>query len=137
MFNFAQLSQLMEKKIDANKEQIERFLKEFQERMKWSCPPIIYIDRYKNNLQELATIDITGNQRDEIIRGLTYIDYMEGPYENKTKGQGDVWVFGKAVKGTDLYIKIYINTILGKSNICISFHISEESNTYPLKPSKL
>jgi len=49
------------------------------------------------------------------------------------KGQGDVWVFGKEIKGTDVYIKIFINSILDKSNICISFHISEYPNLNPLK----
>ena len=123
----------MGKNTGANKEQVERFLKSFQERMRFTVPPIIYTDRDKNNLQQLATIDITGKQRDEIIQGLIYTDYMEGPYKNNKEGQGDVWVFGKTVNGTELYIKIFINMILGRPNICISFHISSAPNTYPLK----
>lgn len=124
----------MEKRTEATEEQIDKFLNDFRERMRWVNPPIIYMDnRDKNNIQQLASLDLTGNQRDDIIKGLTAIDYMEGPYENNWPGQGDVWVFGKEIKGKEVYIKIYINTVLNKPNICISFHISESRNQYPLK----
>lgn len=124
----------MSKKTDADKENIIKFLSDFRERMRWINPPIIYLDqRDKNNVQLLASLDITGNKRDGIIKELTFLDYMEGPYENNFKGQGDVWVFGKEIKGTDVYIKIYINTVLNRPNICISFHISEYPNLYPQK----
>jgi hypothetical protein len=42
------------------------------------------------------------------------------------------WVFGKDVKGREIYIKI----MLGAKNsqtICISFHIAEHPLKYPLK----
>jgi len=45
---------------------------------------------------------------------------------------GDMWVFGKDVKGQEVYIKIS----LGQKNsqtICISFHISEYKMKYPFK----
>jgi len=68
----------MSKKTDADKDQIEKFLSDFRERMRWIYPPIIYLDqRDKNNVQQLSALDITGNKRDEIIKGLTYLDYME------------------------------------------------------------
>ncbi len=43
-----------------------------------------------------------------------------------------MWVFGKDVKGKEVYIKI----TLGKPNshtICISFHKAEFPMSYPLK----
>ena len=49
---------------------------------------------------------------------------------------GDMWVFGKDVKGQEVYIKIS----LGQENrqtICISFHISEYKMKYPFKGEKL
>lgn len=127
----------MEKKTDASKEQIEKFLKDFKDRMRWINPPIIYVDMGNNNLQSLATLDITGDKLNDIIKALVPEDYMGGPYENNFKGQGDVWVFGKEIKGTDIYIKIYINTTLNQPNICISFHISTSTNLYPLKTQTL
>ena len=43
-----------------------------------------------------------------------------------------MWVFGKSVKNTEVYIKIS----LGRTDhpvICISFHPAEHNLTYPFK----
>ena len=45
-----------------------------------------------------------------------------------------MWVFGKDVKGSEVYIKI----TLGPPNyraVCISFHVAEHPMKYPLKDS--
>ena len=45
---------------------------------------------------------------------------------------GEMWVFGKDVKGQEVYIKITLG-LPNSSTICISFHIAEHPMTYPLK----
>jgi len=43
-----------------------------------------------------------------------------------------MWVFGKMVRGTEVYIKITMGTF-NNSVICISFHLAEHPLKYPLK----
>ena len=43
-----------------------------------------------------------------------------------------MWIFGKDVKGKEIYIKITMGSF-GNSVICISFHIAEYEMQYPLK----
>ena len=45
---------------------------------------------------------------------------------------GEMWVFGKDIKGRELYIKIMISNVCGQT-ICISFHLAEKKLTYPFK----
>jgi hypothetical protein len=45
---------------------------------------------------------------------------------------GEMWVFGKNVKGQEVYIKIMLGQP-GRSTICISFHIAEHPLNYPFK----
>jgi hypothetical protein len=42
-----------------------------------------------------------------------------------------MWVFGKDVKGQEVYIKITLGK--GSSALCISFHIAEHPMNYPFK----
>ena len=44
---------------------------------------------------------------------------------------GEMWVFGKDVKGQEVYIKITLGK--GASALCISFHIAEHPMNYPFK----
>ena len=45
---------------------------------------------------------------------------------------GPMWVFGKDVKGREIYIKIALGR-KNSSTVCISFHIAEHPMIYPLK----
>lgn len=45
---------------------------------------------------------------------------------------GEMWVFGKDVKGREVYIKIMISDHCGQT-ICISFHLAESPMKYPFK----
>lgn len=88
-------------------------------------------DRQKNQ-NSLVELGITPNQRMEVIMNLSCYDYSEGPIVDALNNQGEMWVFGKDVRGNEIYIKI----TLGKPNthtICISFHKAEHPMSYPLK----
>lgn len=59
-------------------------------------------------------------------------DYIDGPIEDTLHKKGEMWVFGKDIKGRDVYIKISMG-ISNSSAICISFHIAERTIKYKFK----
>lgn len=114
----------------AKKDEVEGFLKEFKERARFFG--IVYVDGKPENVSTLAELEISGKQRDEFVLALEAEDYYQGPDKNDYPGQNDVWMFGKEIKGKEVYIKIYIGKT-NLSNVCISFHIAKSKITYPLK----
>lgn len=112
------------------KEQVEKFLEDFS--LKVKIFGIRFRDDRQKNLNSLVDLGITPNQRMEVIMNLSCYDYSEGPIVDALNNQGEMWVFGKDVRGNEIYIKI----TLGKPNshtICISFHKAEHPMSYPLK----
>ncbi len=114
----------------ATKEEINRFLKQFQEKKSiWS---ILFRDDRGKNAETLTVLEITPNKRIEIIDTLKVIDYSEGPLNEKLYGGSDMWVFGREIKNKEIYIKISMG-FEGSQVICISFHIAEFPMKYPYK----
>ncbi|MDN3675612.1 type II toxin-antitoxin system MqsR family toxin [Flavobacterium branchiarum] len=110
--------------------EVKIFLSELKQFLKiW---PIVFLHRPKNSLQNLADIGITAKRRLEIILDLEIEDYSQGPLSETQQNGTAMWVFGKVVKKTEVYIKLTVNK---DSNhvICISFHIAEDTMNYPLK----
>ncbi len=72
--------------------------------------------------------------RKAVIEGLVAVDYCEGPIENWSPAPhgGDLWVFGKHIKGEPYYIKMQIGHT-NKSAICVSFHPAEHKLLFPFK----
>lgn len=64
---------------------------------------VIFTNREKN-LEALLDLDIRPQQRTEVLKSLEIIDYSEGPLTEKLNGGSDMWVFGKDVKGKEVYI---------------------------------
>ena len=114
----------------ATKDEVERFLLNFKEKVK--IYNIVYRDDRGKNAQILAELDITPKYRTDVIMKLKVNDYSEGPIPDTLNHLGDMWVFGKDVKGREVYIKITMG-VPGNSTICISFHIAEYKMKYPLK----
>ena len=86
------------------------------------------MDRDKNT-EALKALGITPKARDEIVRQLHSDDYVE---TLSADFFNEMWVFGKDMDGTELYIKI----ALGQPNnrtICISFHLAEHPIQYIYK----
>jgi hypothetical protein len=114
----------------ATKEEIIRFLKQFQEKKKvWS---ILFRDDRGKNIDTLSVLEISPNKRIEIIDSLKAEDYSEGPLIEKLYRGSDMWVFGRQFKNKEIYIKISIG-FESSPVICISFHVAEFPMNYPYK----
>ena len=67
-----------------------------------------------------------------IVKNLQAEDYVEGPVIDILNKEGEMLVFGRDVKGREVYIKITLGYENGQT-ICISFHIAEHPLSYPFK----
>ena len=118
----------------ATKEEINRFLTQFYEKKRiWQ---IIFRDDRGKNFSTLSALEIIPKDREKIIDSITLTDYSEGPLEEKLYGGSEMWVFGKFLKGKEIYIKISLG-FSSSAVICISFHLAERSMSYPYKLKKL
>jgi hypothetical protein len=114
----------------ANKGEIQAFLGDFHVKMNiWGI--VVRDDRGKNT-QTLLDLEITKDFRNKVLESLVAEDYSEGPLPEKLHRGSEMWVFGKQVKGKEIYIKITMG-ITGTPVICISFHIAEYPIKYPLR----
>ena len=113
----------------ATKEDVQRFLNQMKEKIK--VFGIIYRDDRGKNVQTLSDLEITPKYRDSVLINLEVEDYSEGPVIDTLYRCGEMWVFGKDVKGQEVYIKITLGK--GSSALCISFHIAERPMNYPFK----
>ena len=77
-------------------------------------------------------MEIKPSFRTVVIESLQTEDYIEGPVVDKLNMLGDMWVFGKDVKGREVYIKIMLSGHCMQT-ICISFHLAEHPLTYQFK----
>ena len=108
------------------KQEVEQFLSQFN--IKFDIWGIFYLDRDKN-AEALKALGITPKARDEIVRQLSSDDYVEtlpADFFN------EMWVFGRDMDGTELYIKIALGQPNDKT-ICISFHVAEHPIKYANK----
>lgn len=109
---------------------VANFLKEFKAKMKiWD---VVFRDERGKNAKALAELEITPSQRKQVLEKLETEDYCEGPLKDTLYKGSDMWVFGKLLKGKELYIKITMG-VAGSSVLCISFHLAEHAMKYPLK----
>lgn len=109
------------------REDVELFLQQFLP--KFNVWGILFLDREKNQ-ETLKLLDMAPHMREDIIRSIDVVDYVETIQDMMS--WGDMWVFGKDVKGTELYIKIAMGQPAAHT-ICISFHIAEHPITYVFK----
>ena len=114
----------------ATKNDVEKFLNQFHEKLK--IYDIVFRDDRGKNLQTLAELNITPNERVSVIKTIQVEDYSSGPIVDTLNKMGDLWVFGKDVKGNEVYIKISLGLPNNKT-ICISFHKAEYKMNYPFK----
>jgi hypothetical protein len=75
------------------------------------------------------------NCRDEIM-ALTVDDYCEGPSPDRDK-PGLVWVLGKKIGGTDVYIELKLATVEGQTIAkCLSFHPAGQPLCFPFRETE-
>ena len=111
-------------------EEIDEFLAAFHTKLKiWG---VVFRDDRGKNTQALLDLEITPDQRKKILGTITRADFSEGPLEDTLHRMQDMWVFGKTIKSKEIYIKITLG-FPGTETICISFHVSEHTMTFPNK----
>lgn len=110
--------------------EVASFLKHFKEKMKiWD---VVFRDDRGKNLETLNDLELRPIERKIILQKLETTDYSEGPLTDKLYRGSDMWVFGKVVKKSEVYIKITMGGV-GISVICISFHLAQHKMKYPFK----
>ena len=109
---------------------VELFLNDFKLKMQFM--DVVFLNDRGKNAKTLAILEIPITKQKQIVEELEVKDYSEGPIEDTNFVGSPLWVFGKIVKGHELYIKISMG-MPNRSTLCISFHISEFSINYPLK----
>lgn len=112
------------------KEEVQSFLDQFHARLK--VFGIIYRDDRGKNQRALEELEIVPSYRRVVIENLNVDDYVEGPVVDNLNALGEMWVFGKDVKGREVYIKIMLSGYC-KQTICISFHLAEHPLEYQFK----
>jgi hypothetical protein len=113
------------------KERLHRFLIEFKQTAAQGSG--IYLVPRKAALETLAYLGLTKRDLEEILMSLSVVDYHQGPQPDR-EGDGDVWVFGKEIKGLVLYIKVKVVRVererLAK---CLSFHVAKYPMRFPFQ----
>ena len=111
-------------------EEVKTFLNQFN--IKAQVFGIRFRDDRPKNRETLMQLDISPLQREVIVKNLQVQDYVEGPVIDVLNKEGEMWIFGKDVKGREVYIKITLGYDNGQT-ICISFHLAEHPLVYPFK----
>lgn len=84
-------------------------------------------------MQTLADLEMETSEVKGIILSLTPSDYISGPIKDRNM-VGDLWEFGKEVKGQEVYIKLKLTGDLRSQNVkVLSFHFPERPINYKLK----
>ncbi|MDA8242266.1 MAG: hypothetical protein M0Z67_18095 [Nitrospiraceae bacterium] len=113
-----------------SKADIEEFLKIFKSC--WDGSVVPRLDT--SNDETLAILGITAKHRKEEVMRLCVEDYCEGPspdYDGNSNKEW--WIFGRYVKGYEIYIKIAVSTRNDGRHVgrCMSFHIPKWEMKYP------
>lgn len=109
---------------------VKLFLEQFN--IKAQVFGILFRDDCPKNRAALVQLELSHLQRELVIKSLQVQDYVEGPVVDELNKMGEMWVFGKDVKGHEIYVKITLGYENGQT-ICISFHIAEHPLAYPFK----
>ncbi|MES2651086.1 MAG: toxin [Bacteroidota bacterium] len=115
--------------MDAKKEDVERFLRGFKEKIAFF--DVIIKRERSENLQTMLDLELTNLVVREHLKKLIVEDFYKGPTKDDSGGS-DLWEFGKTIKNKEVYIKISLGN-LNKPVICISFHYPIRTIKYPFK----
>lgn len=111
-------------------DQVRKFLLEFKGIATNEGVDIIPRHDTRATLQYLG---LTFKNLEEILLVLSVSDFSEGPLKDDKKA-GSLWVFGKIVKGAEIYIKLKVANVSGvRIAKCISFHIPVHPMEYPFQ----
>ena len=109
---------------------VETFLKGFKEKMQ--ITRVFFRDDRGKNAKALTDLELRPIDREAVLQNLKVEDYSEGPLEDTLYKGSELWIFGKEIKQSEVYIKISMGYGHG-GVLCISFHIAERPMNYPFK----
>lgn len=112
------------------KDEVNSFLAQFHAKAK--VFGIVFFGEREKNMNTLAELGITAKFREDMVKQISAEDFYKGPEPNVLNNLGDMWIFGKAIKNREVYIKITLG-LTNNSAICISFHLAEHPIKYPFK----
>jgi hypothetical protein len=116
--------------VDLSQLEIAFFLKEFKQLVQEGG---LYVVSRLEHQKSLVDLGLTKEACKVEILGLSVTDYCKGPQPDKDR-PGDIWVFGKEIAGSEVYIKLKITQVgSDKFAKCISFHAAEHPLGYPYK----
>ena len=103
---------------EATKEEVESFLKAFNEKMR--IFGIRFRDDRHKNVDYLIKSNLVPVKRISYIKKLTFDNFVKKQKDILNKGT-DLWIFLKRIKNKNVYIKLTLGDVNNKV-ICISFH---------------
>jgi hypothetical protein len=106
---------------------VEEFLETFKAKL--NIFDYILMNRDKNS-ETIAFLELKEKDIRKALETLTIAEYSEGPKQEDFYGGKEMWIFGKNIKKTLVYIKITLAGV-SKPVICISFHEAEYNMNFP------
>lgn len=94
-----------------------------------------FIQRRKN-MESLSKVGLLVDHVKEILLGLTYSDYFNGPEpeDDEDYEPGEYLFFGCDVHENEFFVKFKLEQLIDNEKcICLSFHIAEKKIYYPYK----
>ncbi len=111
---------------------VQAFLEQFRTCVDFGAS--VHFRRTPKNIQGLATLNMTEAQAIARICRLTCAQYCKGPEADRDEDGKEVWVFGCAEHGVEVYVKLRLDPSKPFSKPIIrSFHPAEHPLAYPLK----
>jgi len=90
----------------------------------------IFSTARKRNVDTVAKLEMTLEDVKSEILSLSVNDYCSGPLKDP-EIKGDVWTFGKTIRGKEIYIKLKLwGDKRGQAVRVLSFHIAEAPLSY-------
>lgn len=87
----------------------------------------------KKNMDTLTELEINLEDVKREILSLSTMDYCSGPLKDP-KIRGDVWIFGKVIRGKEIYIKLKLWSDQRDQEVrVLSFHPPEAPLSYYFK----
>jgi hypothetical protein len=110
-------------------EEVLWFLQQFRKAKEQNG--LVFLDRQKN-FQALLDLEISAQEREEVIDRLAVQNYYKGPRPDGVRMGGEFWEFGAKVGKGEVYIKLSLGIEEGPV-LCFSFHPAERKIRFPYR----
>lgn len=91
-------------------------------------------DAGSKNAQCMIALGYNTSDVLDVLLNLTVKNYSQGPLPDEKGRPHDLWVFGKTIEGSQVYIKFTAFFENGAvTAICVSFHEAEREMDFPYK----